>query len=405
MAPYSLLLVAFEEDRWGPARLARPLSLAGFRVTALCPRGNVLARSRFLHDHYLLESVSSAASVARSLSRAMRETATDLVILGDERVVACLQAIARSGKRFERFGVDRGLREVIARSLGDPDRYPQMLFKTECRKLATSLGVRTPPGFTVLSDEEPAERADELGYPVYVKASLGSGGAGVVACPDRDAMLAAIGSMKTRRPSWLRNLLRRRLWRDWYPSDAAVEVQKAITGQVATYCASALDGRLLAGFGGLVTQTRSATGPSTRIELGRFPEMDAAATQLIKAFGASGFLGFDFIVEAATGDTYLLECNARVPPTAHLGPHVGADLCSALADAWRHGPGSPRLAAGSKNVMLFPQEWMRAPEGMESAGAFVDAPWSDPELLVAMTARGLADAAAASGRQGAPPVE
>ncbi len=64
--------------------------------------------------------------------------------------------------------------------------------KTRARSLAASIGIPVVPGSpTVGSAEEAAASADELGYPVMLKAAAGGGGRGIRMVPDRGAMAEA----------------------------------------------------------------------------------------------------------------------------------------------------------------------------------------------------------------------
>jgi carbamoylphosphate synthase large subunit len=381
----SVLMVAFEAGRWGSVRLAKPLREAGFQVTAICPADNPLARTGYLDRHILLRDVKSSARLARVLARTVRDAAPSLIIPCDERAVVCLQAIARDAERFRKYGIDDAVRSLIQHSLGATDHFDAMLLKTETAKLARSLDILTPAAFTVGTPDEAVLRAETLGYPVYVKASFSWAGMGVVLCQDRADLTAALAAMTDRKPSALRGILRRLLMRDWYPKHVSIDVQKAIVGQPAMYCVSAKDGHTLAGLGAVALRTTSPTGPSSIVELGvPQPQMAAAAAKLVAAFGASGILGFDFIIEARTGDAYFLECNPRPIPIAHLGPHVGVDLCDALAKAYRNGAPSRAAATSSKVIALFPQEWTRSPGTLDMTTTFVDVPWDDPDLLRAM---------------------
>ncbi|MEO1022387.1 MAG: acetyl-CoA carboxylase biotin carboxylase subunit [Bacteroidota bacterium] len=63
----------------------------------------------------------------------------------------------------------------------EPKAIKLMGDKTEARELVTSAGIPTPPGLksTLESIEEAAQIADEIGYPILVKASAGGGGKGM----------------------------------------------------------------------------------------------------------------------------------------------------------------------------------------------------------------------------------
>ena len=176
------------------------------------------------------------------------------------------------------------------------------------------------------------------------------------------------------------------LHRDWYPTETAVDLQQAIVGSPAMYCAVAVAGTLVAGFAGITRQSGTDNGPSSVVWLGAHEAMATASSRMIEALGATGFIGFDFMIDAATGQAYLLECNPRPIQVCHLGPRIGIDLCAALAAALRGDAPAPAAASGAEVVALFPQEWQRDPASLAANRNHLDVPWDDPGLIRAMVA-------------------
>jgi hypothetical protein len=304
----NILMVSFDDQRWGPSRLPQPLSEAGFHVAALCPKDNPLARTRFLEAWFPLVDVQASDQIEAALARALRAWWPRLIIPGDERAVACLYGLAR---RTGPGGPDRltpAERAMICASMAPIDRLEAMLIKDATLALAREVGVPTP---------------------------------------DR----------------------------------SAVDAQKVIAGTPAVYCAAALGGRLAAGFAGVTRPAGSAPGPGGVVWIGAHAAMAAAAAEMISALGASGFIGFDFMLEAESGRVLLLECHPRPMQICHLGPLIGVDLCAALARALNGEHGGPGAAASERTVPLFPQEWLRDPGVMACDQASIDVPWTDPDLL------------------------
>eukprot|EP01035_Chromulina_nebulosa_P001922 gene1922-2600_t len=287
----NILIVAFEDGRWGPARLVQPLHAAGFAVAALCPGGNPVAQTRFLDRHFPLADTRSSRHVGRRLAAAIATWQPHLVIPADERSVACLQAILRQPGTA---GLCAAARALLTRSLGDPARFDALLLKSATLALARTQGVCVPSGATVCSADAATAQAAALGFPLYLKTSFSWAGQGVTLCADAPALSAALDAALPRR-SRLRDWLRRRLHRDWYPTDSAIDLQRPVAGVPAMYCAVALQGRLLAGFAATALQTVSATGPSSRVRLAAHAEMARVAATMVSALGASGFIGFDFM--------------------------------------------------------------------------------------------------------------
>ena len=100
----------------------------------------------------------------------------------------------------------------------------------------------------------------------------------------------------------------------------------------------------------------------------------------------TGFLGFDFMIEDATGDAYLIECNPRPIQVCHLGSRIGADLCGALAARLRQAAPPSQTAIRAEEIALFPQEWQRDAGSLADTDRYLDVPWEDQPLLRAMVA-------------------
>ncbi len=380
-----VLMIAFEDGRSGPCRLPRPLNEAGIAVATLAPPANLIGRSGFVAERFTLPAARSARSLLAALEGAVAAWQPDLVIPCDEQVVAFLHDVVR------RSNASAAVRTVLAASLGDPGRHEALLMKGATLALARTIGVATPRGAIASSAREGRRIADEIGYPVYAKASFGWAGSGVTLCADDAALSAALARP---RAAPVKALARRLLQRDWYPARTAIEVQQAIAGSPAMVAAVAINGRMLAGFSAMARRTVSATGPSMVVEILHHAPMQEAAARMIAALGASGFIGFDFMIEAGSGEALLLECNPRPIQVGHLGSRIGADLCAALAAALRGEGALPAAPCASETVALFPAAFAHGLDATLPAHVHRDIPFDDPALLAAMTGPTEARAAA-----------
>lgn len=375
----AILMVAFEAGRCGPARLPQPLAAAGFRVAALCPAGDALAATCHLHRHFPLDDVRSDHRVATRLAAAMAAIRPVLVIPCDERAVACLQALVRAaGYGAGPCGLDAGMIATLTDSLGDPCFFDALLMKSETLELARQIGLDTPESIRVADAAAARAAAERLGWPVYLKASFGWAGQGVIACHTPAEVDAAMARLAPRR-SPLRTLARRLLHRDWYPVGSQIDVQQAIAGQPAMVAAVAWRGEMLASFAGVTRAALSATGPGSVIGLSAHAGMETAAACFIAATGASGFISFDFLIDDRTGRACLLECNPRPIQIGHLGARVGVDLAGALAAALRGQPQPGAHACGTAEIALFPNGRRHARPGVP-----LDMPEDDPRLVAAL---------------------
>ena len=391
----SVLIVAFEKGRWGPARLPKALAASGFRVFALCPEDNALSRTRFLTRHFPLTDTTSSKRLEKRLAEVMAWSGACLIIPSDEQTVACLQAIVREAEAGRSRCLTSAMKEILIASLGDPAHFDDMLLKTHTLALAQDIGVPVPESRSVKSSHEAVREAERIGYPVYVKTSFSWAGLGATLCENAAQVAAAIEAAKPAdRFGFVKRLLKKAMGRDWYPTDAPIDVQKAIRGAPAMFNAVALSGTPLAGFAGRRHEGAANGGPSSVVWLGAHAEMERAAFAMIRAMGASGFVNFDFMIEDETGDIYLLECNPRPSQVMHLGETAGVNVCDALARGLR---GEPNQAAAANTdgrvTALFPQEWLRDRDAALARGPGLDAPLDDPKLLEYMIEAGGGDLA------------
>ncbi len=374
-------MIAFDGGRWGAARLVKPLHDAGFRVAALCPSGNSLARTGYLDQYFALTDVRSSRRFESRLAEIMGIWKPLLIVPADERVVACLHAVVRKARSGGLSRLDEAALAIIVASLGNPARFDAMLLKSSTLGLARELGLPVPGGETVISVDQAIAAANRIGFPVYVKASFSWSGNGVSFCRNGGEIAAAIAATRPRLRLPFRDALRRAVNRDWYPAQAAIDVQESIAGTPAMFCAVALNGRMIAGFAGITRQACAVNGPSSIVRIGANPEMERISREIIRVFGASGFIGFDFMIDGATGAIVLLECNPRPIPVCHLGSRIGVDLCAALAAEFGGKPYSAAARIGEEVITLFPHEWQRNPDGVAKTGNYIDIPLDDPELL------------------------
>lgn len=86
-AAKNILIVSFEDERWGVIRLIKPLEENGFAVAALCPPNDAITLTRHLKRHYALDDLKNARRIEAALAEAMRDWRPSFVIPGDERAV------------------------------------------------------------------------------------------------------------------------------------------------------------------------------------------------------------------------------------------------------------------------------------------------------------------------------
>lgn len=261
------------------------------------------------------------------LARAIAESGCELVIPCDERALGHLHELVRE---------DTGpIHAVIARSLGRPEAYPVVRDRAALLETAVRVGVATPP-FARISGPADLERFGDIhGWPAALKLSGSSGGRGVRRADDLASALAARAALEA--PVRPRELARAIVNRDVFAlgaleTRAGLIAQAWIDGRPANCAVFAKDGVILGAIAVEVLETGSAFGPSCLVECVDGREMLEAAERIVGALRLSGFAGFDFILDARTGQPQLLEMNARAAPPCHVR-RPGGDLVTALAES------------------------------------------------------------------------
>lgn len=268
--------------------------------------------------------------------------------------------------------VDAQVRAVLQHSLGSPAGYDAACHRLSLMTLAAAAGVRTPQFGGV---------GDDLAFPLLVKRDHSSGSGGVAIVETRRVLARAL-----RRAAWKQRIKRVLARAAGYEHGAdPILLQQFIPGTLAMRTVVAQDGRTIDGISLLATRSHPEKRASTVLEPLDSPEMEDAARRLVAALGCSGFVSFDFILDAR-GAAFLIEMNPRPIGSTHLGELFGHDLAHAfLTGQARDAAGAPTARA----VALFPKELERDPTGSSLDRApdlRHDVPWAEPRLVAAYSA-------------------
>jgi predicted ATP-grasp superfamily ATP-dependent carboligase len=163
---FSALLIAVV-DGVGVSRLPKLLHRAGCRVTLFAPKGLMVGRSRYVDEQ--VGAGHDADQLAVELGRwlAGREYPFDVTLIGDE---VMLHAIA--GRRAESWAPQI----LPVMDCGEP--LDMILSKHRFMPAAGRAGLPVPKSQAVESLEEAQRAAEEIGFPVMLKKSVGFAGAG-----------------------------------------------------------------------------------------------------------------------------------------------------------------------------------------------------------------------------------
>jgi len=359
-------------------RLCLALAEGGFRVLALVPDHHALRRIRPIETALLGRT---RAQAMRCIGRLLAGP-IDMVVPADERAIDLVHA-TYAAALARRDANHRRLAELIESSLGSDSAFTMGGRKGRFVTLAREEGVRVPDTWPVRGEAELASLLAERRFPLVLKQDESFGGLGVRIVRDQPEALHAFRELRAGASAWaafklaLRKLDPGHLARRARP----ITLQQYIAGRPANRAVACDRGRVLAGLSVEVLEATNATGPATVVRIVDRPDMAEAAARMVARLQLSGLIGFDFMIEEATGRAFLLEMNVRPTQICHLAFGEDSDMIGALAR--RHGavpPGRP-LPAAPGSIAFYPQEVWRDANSAHLAAAFLDVPWHVPDFI------------------------
>lgn len=380
MKPVVLLVTA---SRWFPtARLGMALANAGWTVHAVCPSRHpitVTSAAEHVHPFHGLAPLSS-------LRAAIRKSQPAILIPCDDTAVQYIYGLYREQARHA--GTEAPLCALIERSLGSSANFPTIESRTAFANLAAEEGIRTPETETLVDLNQLKKWTERVGFPAVLKADGTSGGDGVRVVRDMDEAERAFRKLQAP-PLLARALKRAIIDRDTTlvsPSllrkRFSISGQSFVKGREATTTLACWKGSVLAGLHFEVVSKSNTTGPSTVLRLIDNAEMALAAEKIVRRLGLSGLIGFDFMLEEATGNAYLIEINPRSTQVGHMSLGPSRNLPVAL---WRAVTGlpaqDPPAVTEKDTIVLFPFEWLKNPKSPFLFSGYHDVPWEEAEFI------------------------
>ena len=364
--------------RWyATARLAIGFANAGCRVDMVSPHGHPAAKTGLIARQYTYNGIRPLSSFQASIDSAK----PDLVVACDDYATIHLRTLhATSNSSL--------IREIIERSLGNPESYAAFTARSSFLRSAGSAGVAVPDTEEIPDIASLRTWFARNEFPAYLKVDGTSGGVGVKLVADIESAEQAFQQLSA--PPELARVVKRLLINHdnflllpWLQRKRShVSLQKVIRGVEANSAISCWQGHLLACLSVRVLERRDATGPATVLSILDNESMRATAEKVAARFGLTGLFGLDYIIEEQTGIPYLIEMNGRATQTCHLNLGPGRNPVDALAHATagNFGVESPKMT-DSDTIALFPQEWKRDPASKFLQTAFHDVPWEYPGLV------------------------
>ncbi|MCY3814265.1 MAG: ATP-grasp domain-containing protein [Gammaproteobacteria bacterium] len=223
--------------------------------------------------------------------------------------------------------------------------------KVQARALAQSLGIPTVPGSgePLESSAAAATFAEEIGYPVMLKAAAGGGGRGMRAVAASEAMGDAFERCRSEAEAAFGNgalFVEKLIERPRH-----IEVQVLADGDGNTVHLHERDCSVQ-----LRNQKVIETAPAPGLDLTLRARIQADAVKLVEAAGYVNAGTVEFLVTPETGDYYFIECNPRIQVEHTVTEEVtGIDLVEAQF----------RIAAGAslESLGIADQQAVGAPRG------------------------------------------
>lgn len=369
-------------SRWFPAsRLAMALTGAGFTVEATCPSSHSLAKLRCVQRTY----THYGFFPAESFLEAIRASKPDLIVPCDDVAVRHLHQLYARAVDRPPYG---SIAALIERSLGSPESFRNVYRRAAFLRIAKEEGVRVPLTRSLTSMSDLEEWGEATGNTFVLKADNTSGGDGVRIVRNHAETSRAFKSLSAP-PLMARAFKRSLIDQDsslvapsLFRRRAALSAQSFVRGREATSAVACWKGTVLAELHFEVINKTIPTGHSTVLRLIENAEMSAATKKVVRRLGLSGVNGFDFMLEADTGNPYMVEINPRATQVGHLTLGPGLDIPAALFSAVTGSPiqEAPKLT-DNRVVALFPQEWKRDASSAYLRSGYHDVPWEEADLI------------------------
>lgn len=358
------------------------LTTAGCIVEAVCPPRHPLSKTNAVRRAHTYHGLAPL----RSLADAIGAARPDLIVPGDDLSTRQLHHLYRREMGRGRKGDH--ICALIERSFGSPESFPVVYERAAFMRLAEGESIRSPKTRMIANLEELRQWAAQMGFPFVLKADGTSGGDGVRIVQTLEEAERAFRMLQA--PPLLARAAKRALvdrdktliWPSILRRRSLVSAQTFVKGREATSTVACWKGTVLAGLHFEVINKRSSAGPATVMRWIESAEMSAAVESMVRRLNLSGLHGFDFMLEAQTGNAYLIEINPRTTQVGHLALGPGRDLPAALCAAMSGTTVQPApKVTENGTITLFPQEWMRDPASPFLRSGYHDVPWEEPELL------------------------
>ena len=381
MAPRVLLAAT---SRWfSTARLAMAFRRLGCEVDLVCPPNHPAFSTHAVHRRYRYHGVSAQQSFRSAILRSH----PDILVPCDDVAMRHMHRLYSTALQSDQRD-SKEICDLLRTSMGNPDSYPVTESREKFIALVCDLGVRIPETKTVYSPGQVEEWLAHFGFPAVLKADGTSGGEGVQIVHTLPEALRAYKTLHA--PLATLVAAKRTLidgdsncivpWLMQHPRQ--VSIQRFVAGPDATVAVACWRGETLASIDAEVLHTSRPKGPATIVRLCRDSERLQAVKKIVRKLEFTGLCGFDFMIDAAKGDAYLIEMNARATQTCALSLGPQRALISAFCSAFTGQPFSEEpLRLAGDTIALFPMAWSGDTSSDLFQSSYLDLPLDEPELV------------------------
>jgi ATP-grasp domain len=358
------------------------LASAGCKVEVVCPKHHPVRKTRSVSRAHVYYGLAPLISFGHAITVAR----PDFIVSGDDLATRHLHSLYSKAQRAG--GTGSPICALIERSLGSPENFPVVTARTAFMDLAHEEGLRVPATQVIRNTDDLKAWVARMGLPVVLKADGTSGGDGVRIARTLAEAERFFGELQA--PPLLARAAKRALvdqdktlvWPSLVRRRPVVNAQAFVAGREATSTIVCWKGAVLASLHFEVVNKASSKGHATVVRLIDNAEMSRAVEGMARRLNLSGLYGFDFMLEADTGNAFLIEINPRSTQVGHLSLGPGRDIPAAIyaalsGTAVERSPG----VTEKDTIALFPQEWIRDPESPFLRSAYHDIPWEEPKLI------------------------
>src|SRR5260221_3736714 len=164
-------------DWFSSTRLPRHLSRAGFRLIAICTQASPLRQVR----HFEHRAVIAPEELLSTLEEMTKRFQPELIVSADEGAIYAVHSLRRQCAEAPAT-MSAPLRQLLRRSLGEPERQHRLLSKKHINEIGAGLGIAVPRQRAIAQPREAEAFAREVGYPIVLKKENTHGGMAVLLC-------------------------------------------------------------------------------------------------------------------------------------------------------------------------------------------------------------------------------